>query len=109
MKLTHCKMCGCTLAKFERLYCKVCSAYMKVLRTKAYDLKTWRESKRENVPVILVEDPSDAPLTAGMTIPVEEHKWMVKLMTYTPGTVIRQGDERKRIDMVNGRMVEVRI
>ena len=114
MKLTHCKICGRELVKWERLYCKVCSKYMHRERVKVYDMKSYLERKKESKlespdPIILEDDPSDDPLTVGMTIPVMEHEWMKKLKTYTPGTIIRQGETRKRIDLLNGKMVEVRI
>ena len=113
MKLV-CEMCermfdGNDRAKCPARYCPECAAERQRGANRVYYKKQKEGYRRGEVGYVLEEDPSDAPLTIGMSIPVEQHDWMVKLGTYTPGTVIRQGETRKRIDLLNGKMVEVRI
>jgi len=111
--MTHCKLCGRTIDKEgRRMYCTACSGYMNKQNKQESDKRRYEKKRQEKgykVAIILECDPSDDPLTIGMTIPVEEHKWMKELLTYTPGTIIRQGETRIRIDKVGDRMVEVRI
>lgn len=94
-------------AKYPARYCPDCAAE----RKREADRAAYRKNKAKYAPAengyILEKDPSDAPLTIGMSIPVEQHNWMVKLKSYTPGTIIRQGETRKRIDKVKGKLVEV--
>lgn len=116
MKL-YCDMCGSAFegndkAPVPARYCHDCH----MERRRMVNRRLYRENrhgeKRESELTkirILVKDPSPDPLTVGMTIPAEEHDWMIKLGTYTPGTEIRQGDERRRIDKIEGKLVEVRI
>jgi len=111
MKL-HCDMCGKAFegnpkAPVPARYCHDCN----MERRRMVNRRLYHNTPRppRDTSYVLEEDPSDAPLTLGMAIPEEQHNWMIKFGTYTPGTILRQGDERKRIDKVQGKLVEVRI
>lgn len=108
--MKHCRICPAEITN-NRTYCPECAERLRLERKRAFDMKAYRAKSKDNLKIIrvLLHDPSPEPLTVGMTISAEQHDWMMKLGTYTPGTVIRQGDERRRIDLVQGKMVEVRI
>lgn len=111
MKL-HCDTCGKEFEGNDRApvparYCHDCGMERRRMVNRRLYHNTPRPTR--DTSYVLEKDPSDDPLVIGMVIPAEQHDCMLKLGTYTPGTVIRQGDERRRIDMVQGKMVEVRI
>ena len=97
-------------AKCPARYCPECAAE----RQRESRRQGHQREKARYVPAesgyVLIKDPDDdGGMRPGATISMVEHEAMLRLATYTPGTIIRQGEVRKRIDLVQGKMVEVRI
>lgn len=108
--MKHCKICPAEITN-NRTYCPECAERLRLERKRAFDNRAYKAKRKDEAKIIrvLVKDPSPYPLIAGMTIPAEEHNWMLKIGTYTPGTVLKRMGDMYRIDLVQGKMVEVRI